>query len=202
MLHHSGESITKIKGVFSGSLSYIFNHFSEKDKPFSEILKEAMQNGFTEPDPRDDLSGNDVGRKLLILARELDLQNEMEDIAIENLIPGHLREGKLDTFIKQITDLDPLYQGIKNKQKPDHVLRYVGELSGDLSKDKGILQVKLVAVPRSSSLGQLKESDSIFEIYTESYGERPIVIQGAGAGAKVTARGVFGDILRLTEKAI
>jgi aspartokinase/homoserine dehydrogenase 1 len=82
------------------------------------------------------------------------------------------------------------------------VLRYVGELSGDLSQDKGILQVKLVSVPRSSSLGQLKESDSIFEIYTESYGERPIVIQGAGAGAKVTARGVFGDILRLTEKAI
>ena len=76
------------------------------------------------------------------------------------------------------------------------------ELSGDLSQDKGILQVKLVSVPRSSSLGQLKESDSIFEIYTESYGERPIVIQGAGAGAKVTARGVFGDILRLTEKAI
>jgi aspartokinase/homoserine dehydrogenase 1 len=161
-----------------------------------------MQKGFTEPDPRDDLSGNDVGRKLLILARELDLQNEMEDISIENLIPPYLREVNTDTFMEKIKDLDDLYLGIKNKQKPDHVLRYVGELSGDLSQDKGILQVKLVSVPRSSSLGQLKESDSIFEIYTESYGERPIVIQGAGAGAKVTARGVFGDILRLTEKAI
>ena len=202
LLHHSGENITKIKGVFSGTLSYIFNHFSEEDKPFSEILKEAMQKGFTEPDPRDDLSGNDVGRKLLILARELDLQNEMEDISIENLIPPYLREVNPDTFMEKIKDLDDLYRGIKNKQKPDHVLRYVGELSGDLSQDKGILQVKLVSVPRSSSLGQLKESDSIFEIYTESYGERPIVIQGAGAGAKVTARGVFGDILRLTEKAI
>jgi len=202
LLHHSGENITKIKGVFSGTLSYIFNHFSEEDKPFSEILKEAMQKGFTEPDPRDDLSGNDVGRKLLILARELDLQNEMEDISIENLIPPYLREVNPDIFMEKIKEVDDLYRGIKNKQKPDHVLRYVGELSGDLSQDKGILQVKLVSVPRSSSLGQLKESDSIFEIYTESYGERPIVIQGAGAGAKVTARGVFGDILRLTEKAI
>jgi len=126
----------------------------------------------------------------------------MEDISIENLIPAYLREVNPDTFMEKIKDLDDLYRGIKNKQKPDHVLRYVGELSGDLSQDKGILQVKLVSVPRSSSLGQLKESDSIFEIYTESYGERPIVIQGAGAGAKVTARGVFGDILRLTEKAI
>jgi len=81
-------------------------------------------------------------------------------------------------------------------------LRYVGELSGDLQKEKGNLEVKLVSVSENSSLGQVKGSDSIFEIYTESYGDRPIVIQGAGAGAKVTARGVFGDILRLAEKAI
>ena len=81
-------------------------------------------------------------------------------------------------------------------------MRYIGELSGDLSQSKGILEVKLVSVPNDSSLGQVKGSDSIFEIYTESYGEQPLVIQGAGAGASVTARGVFGDILRLTEKAI
>ena len=81
------------------------------------------------------------------------------------------------------------------------MLRYVGELSGDLSLSKGELKVELVSVPEGSSLGQVKGSDSIFEIYTESYGERPLVIQGAGAGAKVTARGVLGDILRLSEKA-
>jgi homoserine dehydrogenase len=80
------------------------------------------------------------------------------------------------------------------------VLRYVGSLHGDLQEDKGILEVKLVSVPRDSSMGQVKGSDSIIEIYTESYGEHPLVIQGAGAGAAVTARGVFGDILRIAEK--
>ncbi len=202
LLHHSGENITKIKGIFSGSLSYIFNHFSIEDKPFSKILKEAVTKGFTEPDPREDLSGNDVGRKLLILARELDLQNEFDDIEIQNLIPKTLRTGSKEVFISNIEDLNEVFQKIKSDQKPDQVLRYVGELSGDLSKDKGELKVELISVSKESSLGQVKESDSIFEIYTESYGERPLVIQGAGAGAKVTARGVFGDILRLTEKAV
>ncbi len=202
LLHHSGENITKIKGIFSGSLSYIFNHFSIEDKPFSKILKEAVTKGFTEPDPREDLSGNDVGRKLLILARELDLQNEFDDIEIQNLIPKTLRTGSKEVFISNIEDLNEVFQKIKSDQKPDQVLRYVGELSGDLSKDKGELKVELISVSKESSLGQVKESDSIFEIYTESCGERPLVIQGAGAGAKVTARGVFGDILRLTEKAV
>jgi aspartokinase/homoserine dehydrogenase 1 len=78
---------------FSGTLSYLFNNFSAMDVPFSEILQEAIDSGFTEPDPREDLGGNDVGRKLLILARELDLQNEFEEIDIQNLIPEHLREG-------------------------------------------------------------------------------------------------------------
>jgi len=94
LLHLSGENITRIKGVFSGSLSYLFNTFSKEDRLFSEVLKEAMDNGFTEPDPREDLCGNDVGRKLLILARELDLKNEFEDITIHNLIPEHLRGGQ------------------------------------------------------------------------------------------------------------
>ncbi len=202
LLHNSGENITKIKGVFSGSLSYLFNNFSVEEKLFSEILKEAVQQGFTEPDPREDLSGNDVGRKLLILARELDLKNEFDDIKIHNLIPEHLRNGSKEEFLANMEDLNPVYKRIKGNQETGNVLRYVGELSGDLQKEKGNLEVKLVSVSENSSLGQVKGSDSIFEIYTESYGDRPIVIQGAGAGAKVTARGVFGDILRLAEKAI
>ncbi len=200
LLHLSGENITRIKGVFSGSLSYIFNTFSEVDMPFSSILKNAVQKGFTEPDPREDLSGNDVGRKLLILARELDLRNEFSDIKIQNLIPSSLREGEVTFFMENLDVLDDQYNEIKKNQKPQHVLRYVGDLHGNLQKEKGILDVKLVSVPKESALGQVKGSDSIIEIYTESYGEHPLVIQGAGAGAAVTARGVFGDILRIAEK--
>lgn len=202
LLHLSGENITKIKGVFSGSLSYLFNNYSKNEVPFSQVLQEAIDNGFTEPDPREDLCGNDVGRKLLILARELDLQNEFEDVKIQNLIPENLREGKSTEFLTRLKEFDIVYEGVKNAQKENHVLRYIGELSGDLQQDKGELEVKLVSVPANSALGSLQGSDSIFEIYTESYGEQPIVIQGAGAGANVTARGVFGDILRLSDKKL
>ncbi len=200
LLHLSGENITRIKGVFSGSLSYIFNTYSEKEVPFSEVLLEAMSLGYTEPDPREDLSGMDVGRKLLILARELELQNEIEDVKIENLIPKHLQKLPGEAFIEEIEALDPLMEEVKKKQLKGHVLRFVGDLHGDLQKEKGKLDVKLISVPKESSLGQLRGSDSIIEIYTESYGEHPLVIQGAGAGAAVTARGVFGDILRIAEK--
>ncbi|MCL6268130.1 bifunctional aspartate kinase/homoserine dehydrogenase I [Flagellimonas myxillae] len=200
LLHLSGENITRIKGVFSGSLSYIFNTFSEAEITFSSVVQEAMGQGFTEPDPREDLSGNDVGRKLLILARELDLQNEFSDITIENLIPEELRTLNFEEFKSQIGKMDATFKAIKEQQKKGHVLRYIGDLHGDLQKDKGILDVKLVSVPKESALGQVSGSDSIIEIYTESYGENPLVIQGAGAGSAVTARGVFGDILRIAEK--
>lgn len=200
LLHSSGENITRIRGVFSGSLSFIFNTFSEQNFPFSTILKEAISNGYTEPDPREDLSGNDVARKLLILARELDLENEFEDINIKNLIPTELRDITASSFLDRLPDLDETFQKLKENQNPGFVLRYIGDLHGDLQQNKGLLDVELVSVPETSSLGQLSGSDSIFEIYTESYGEKPIVIQGAGAGAEVTARGVFGDLLRIVER--
>lgn len=189
--------------MFSGTLSYLFNSFSAEDRPFSEVLKEAVDKGFTEPDPREDLCGNDVGRKLLILARELDLINEFSDVSIHNLIPEHLRQGTAADFLQRLQELDSEFETIKKGQKDGHVLRYVGDLHGNLLDENGaVLDVKLVSVPKESSLGQVKGADSIFEIYTESYGENPIVIQGAGAGAAVTARGVFGDILRLAERNI
>lgn len=199
LLHESGENITRIRGVFSGSLSYLFNKFSSENAPFSEVLQEAIDQGFTEPDPREDLCGNDVARKLLILARELDLENEFEDIQIENLIPEKFREISSEAFLSNLEQLNTTFQEKKEAQEENHVLRYIGDLSGDLFQHKGELQVKLVSVSKNSPLGALKGSDAIFEIYTESYGEQPIVIQGAGAGAKVTARGVFGDILRLAK---
>lgn len=201
LLHHSGEDIVRIRGVFSGSLSYLFNTFSSENRAFHEVLKEAIDNGFTEPDPREDLCGNDVARKLLILARELDLHNELEDVNIENLIPENLRTVDVETFLTSLQELDEPYHKLKKDQEEGNVLRYIGDLSGDLSAINGAkLEVKLVSVPSTSALGALKGSDSIFEIYTKSYGENPLVVQGAGAGAAVTARGVFGDILRLAEK--
>ena len=181
LLHHSGEDITRIRGVFSGSLSYLFNHFSSRDESFSSILGEAIEKGYTEPDPREDLSGNDVARKLLILARELDLHNEIDEVEIENLIPSSLQDITVDTFLSNIESLNADYKKIKSEQKPGHVLRYIGDLSGDLSNSRGAkLEVKLISVPKDSPLGALKGSDSIFEIYTKSYNENPLVVQGAG----------------------
>ena len=111
LLHLSGENITRIKGVFSGSLSYIFNNFSVRNEKFSTILKEAMEHGFTEPDPREDLSGNDVARKLLILARELDLSNEFSDVNIQSLIPKNLVNLDKNDFLNRLNLLDSHFEG-------------------------------------------------------------------------------------------
>ncbi|MEN8139169.1 MAG: bifunctional aspartate kinase/homoserine dehydrogenase I, partial [Bacteroidota bacterium] len=191
-LHHSGDKINKIRGVFSGSLSYIFNKFSVSESKFSDILLEAKNKGYTEPDPREDLSGNDVGRKLLILAREIDLKNEFSEIKINNLIPDELQEVSYEGFFRNLGKLDEKFNKIKADKTEDEVLRYVGELN-----HKGELSVDLVKVSKGSSLGQIKGADSIFEIYTDSYGDEPLIVQGAGAGAEVTARGVYGDLLKL-----
>ena len=120
-------------------------------------------------------------------------------IKIENLIPQNLVKLDQEEFLTQLNFLDEHFENVKKNLKEGEVLRFVGDLHGDLQQEKGELDVQLISVPANSALGQLKGSDSIFEIYTESYGENPLVIMGAGAGAKVTARGVFGDILRLSE---
>ena len=193
-LHQSSDSITKIKGVFSGSLSYIFNNYSVGEDAFSKVLLEAKNQGFTEPDPREDMSGMDVGRKLIILAREIGLRTEFEDVTIENLVPDNLNHiVDYEDFIKEKEALDMHFETIRSSLNANEVLRYVGDL--DVTNET--LKVTLVKASKNSPLGNIKNADSIFEIYTESYGEQPIVIQGAGAGAKVTARGVYSDLLRM-----
>jgi homoserine O-acetyltransferase len=193
-LHQSSDRITRIKGVFSGSLSYIFNNYSVDEVAFSTVLMEAKSQGFTEPDPREDLSGTDVGRKLIILAREIGLTVEFEDVVIESLVPENLTSiDRYEDFIAEKNLLDAHFEAIKSTLGADEVLRYTGEL--DVTNQS--LKVALVKASKRSPLGNIKNADSIFEIYTESYGEQPIVIQGAGAGAKVTARGVYSDLLRM-----
>ncbi|WP_223034803.1 homoserine dehydrogenase family protein [Hanstruepera marina] len=196
-LYGSGEQITKIKGVFSGSLSYIFNVFSERNKSFSKVLQEASKLGLTEPDARQDLSGNDVARKVLILARELNLKAEFQQVSIESLVPKQLN-GKttLHQFKTRIKELDVPFQNRLASLSNDAVLRYVGEL--DVVNQT--LEVKLVSEKKQSAIGQLRGADSIFEIFTESYGENPLVIQGAGAGKAVTARGLLSDVIKLSNQ--
>ncbi len=199
LLHLSGENITRINGIFSGALSYIFNNFSAREEKFSIIMKEALAGDLSGNDLLDDLTGRDFALKLLILARELDLSNEITDVKINSLLPASLAKMGKDDILEKVHLLDNHFEDLKSKLQKDHVLRYVGELTGNLQLEKGILEVKLISVPLNSALGQVKGSDSVFEIFTENYGENPLVIKGAGGGADVTARGVFGDILRLSE---
>lgn len=187
------EKINSINGVFSGSLSYIFNTFSKENIPFSEILLTAKEKGFTEPDPREDLQGNDVARKLLILAREIGYEANFEDIKINNLIPEELRSIKTwSEFEKHFKTLDRHFDHLKKSLHEDEVLRFVGTLS-----ENGKMKVDLVKVKSEEPLAHLKDADSLIEIYTDSYGSKPIIIQGAGAGAAVTARGVYSDLIRI-----
>ena len=200
LLHLSGERITRIHGLFSGSLSYIFNRLTEEpEHSLRSIVEESAHLGLTEPDPREDLSGEDVARKVLILVRELDVPAELSDVRWENPVPEALRSLSLEDFWARFGELEASIEALRATAKPDEVLRYVGDIVWDDVRQEATLSAGLRLVSRTSPLGRVSGADSCFEIYTESYGSQPIVIQGAGAGAAVTARGVFGDVLRLAE---
>ncbi|MBP4139420.1 homoserine dehydrogenase family protein [Flavobacterium geliluteum] len=192
-LYYSGEKITKIRGVFSANLSYVFNRFSAEETSFSSILKDASLLGLMRATFREDLSGNDTAKKLLILAREIGKDVELSDIKINSLIKeGHLEKNG----ILNKEALDKSYKIAKITQAENHVLRYIGEY--DVEKNK--MEVKLVSEPSSSSVAQLKGADTIFEIYTQSYSEAPIVIQSGAACKQAISRGLIADILKVAEK--
>jgi bifunctional aspartokinase / homoserine dehydrogenase 1 len=188
----SGDQIVKIEGMFSGTLSHLFNHF-DGSKPFSALVEDALKLGYTEPDPREDLSGNDVARKLLILARQIGLKMDMNNITVESLVPQPLRSG---TFSKEFFNRyakydDAMKRRLEAAQARGSVLRYVGVLKGNKAS-AGILEV-----PKNHMLASTKGSDNIIAFTTQRYSKTPLVVQGPGAGADVTAMGVFSDLLKL-----
>lgn len=192
-LYYSGEKITKIRGVFSDNLSYVFNQFSSEETSFSAILKDAGLLGLMRSTFKEDLSGNDTAQKLLILTREIGKEFEFSDIKINPLIEvAHLE--KNGTLSKEA--IDRHFKIAKIAQSDDHVLRYIGEFD----VDKNTLEVKLVSEPITSAIGQLKGSDTIFEIYTQSYAAVPIVIKSASACKQAISRGIITDILKVAEK--
>ncbi|QSW90824.1 MULTISPECIES: aspartate kinase [Flavobacterium] len=192
-LYFSGEKITKIRGVFSDNLSYVFNRFSAEENSFSSVLKDASLLGLMRSTFKEDLSGNDTAKKLLILTREIGKEFEFSDIKIHPLIKEeHLEKNG----ILNKEAIDKSFKIAKITQAENHVLRYVGEFD----VEKNTLEVKLISEPVTSAIGQLKGSDSIFEIYTKSYANTPIVIQSAAASRQAIARGVIADILKVAEK--
>jgi aspartokinase/homoserine dehydrogenase 1 len=188
----SGDTILSIEGIFSGTLSYLFNQYDGK-LPFSAIIREAHAAGLTEPDPREDLSGQDVARKLLILARLLGRKMDFEEVAAENLVPISLQTGAFsEEFYEAYQAYDEtLQRKFIQAEKNQCVLRYVGTLD-----EKGA-RAELREIPRDHPLALAKKSDNIITFTTKRYAFSPLVIQGPGAGAEVTAMGVFSDIVRL-----
>jgi aspartokinase/homoserine dehydrogenase 1 len=191
-LIQTGDEVLEIEGVLSGTISYIFNTF-DGTKPFSEIVQDARSKGYTEPDPREDLSGVDVARKLVILAREIGLDLELGDVRVESLVPELLRDGSIEDFLHGLPGHDSAMMDLLNRARDrDQVIRYVGVVD----PKKGCA-VQLKNYPRSHVFARTSGSDNIVAFKTHRYNPQPLIVQGPGAGPAVTAGGVFADLLRL-----
>ena len=198
-LYYAGEKITKIRGVFSDSLSYIFNKFSSGDVAFSTALNDADKKGFLKTDFKEELSGIGAARKLLVLARELGKEIEITDVKADSLLANYSEEINLKSkFLLHAKLLDNYFEEVKRTQSDHEVLRYVGEISIPQNR----FEVKLVSEPVSSAIGQLKGNETVYEIYTQSRGNNPIIICGDNSGKKTEtiARGILMDILKVSEK--
>ena len=190
-LVNSGDKILRIEAVLSGTLNFIFNTIS-KDIPFSETVRMAKAEGYSEPDPRIDLSGKDVIRKLVILTREAGYEIEQEDVEAKLLIPDSFFAGSLDDFWKNLPSLDADFEACRETLERNHrVWRFVAKY------EDGHGSVSLQEFDQSHAFYGLKGSNNIVLLTTERYNEYPMLIQGYGAGASVTAAGVFADIMSI-----
>jgi len=191
-LHACGDKLTRIEGVFSGSFSYLFNHYDGR-QPFSTLLREACALGYTEPDPRADLSGEDVARKLLILARTAGHALERAQVEVENLVPENLRGVSQAEFLGRLDELDAVIAARHVAAAArGNVLRYLARFDAERTAKVG-----LVEVPHDHPAAHLQGADNLFAINTTRYAQRSLVIQGAGAGPEVTAQALLGDVLAL-----
>ena len=191
-LKNSGDKVLTIEGVLSGTLSYIFNSF-RLGTSFASIVAEAKQKGYTEPDPRDDLNGMDVARKILILAREAGYYLEPEDVEVENILPQScLMAETVEEFLEELAKNDAYFQKKLTDAVDDgKVLRFVASL------ENGKAKVSLKGVDESHPFYHLSGSDNMVVFKTKRYYNEPLVIKGPGAGAEVTAAGVFADIITI-----
>ena len=191
-LRETGDEIRRIEGMFSGTLAYLFNTW-DGSQSFSSVVKQAKQLGYTEPDPRDDLSGMDVARKLIILAREMGLTLELADVKVESLVPAALADCGVDDFLERLTEFDsPMLARLEAARARGQVLRYVGSVSVD-----GRAEVGLVELPKAHPFANIALTDNIVRFQTARYDQNPLIVQGPGAGPAVTAAGVFADLLRV-----
>ena len=191
-LMNSGDRIAKIEAILSGTISFIFNNF-KGDANFHDVVKEAQEKGYTEPDPRDDLSGKDFMRKILILARDAGYPMEEADVHIENMLPQACLDAQsVDDFYAALKAEDAFFAKLKAKAAAENkVVRYIGKL------EDGKAAITLQMVDESHPFFTLSGSDNIISFTTDRYRERPLVVKGPGAGAEVTAAGVFADLINV-----
>lgn len=188
-LRQGGDAIHAIAGVLSGSLAWLFNHF-DGSQPFSALVRRARDEGYTEPDPRDDLSGEDVRRKLLILCRSAGIALQAEAVKVQSLVPQALAALPLAELDAALPQMDAtLSQQLKSSRERGEVLKFIARF------ENGVASVGLESLPASHPLAQGAGTDNRLAIWSDRYHPQPLVIQGAGAGAEVTAAALLDDVL-------